>query len=241
MVQRILLFTLLIFTGIIGFSQQDSLNAFLSKGKINIQKREYTLAIQQFDKVLKLNPDNEEAIAGKVYSLYILNNIKEALDLTEFGLKKNSKNPEFYYLRGLINNNRGRYERAIIDFSQALAIDSTHRTSDVYLNRGLSKQYLPEPEAAKKDFSKSILADPQNGIAYHSRGLVNYDLGYYKDAVDDFKKSIEFNPDNAVTYYNIGMAYFKLSQKENACRYFHKSCEMKNENACKMIVLECTE
>ncbi len=218
--------------------QSDLVNN--TKGEILLSAKDYTGAINLFNKTLGINKLYLQAYIGKSKAYNLLGDSKEAFKVLDDAIQAFPTNAELLLARGLLNNNKEKYSKALNDFDKALQLNPLNAFV-VYFNRGLAFSNLQEYESALSDFNEAATLDSTNANAFYSRGLANYQLGNYEISVKDFLRSDELNPNNSVTYYNLGMSYYKLEDVENACIYFHKSCGMKNTNACKMIIMSCSD
>ena len=204
-------------------------------------QKNYTQALQYYESAIQSNAQMTEAYAGKARALMGLQNYKDAIKVTEDALKKFRNNPELYYIRGMLNYQRGKPMLAIGDYNKVLSLNANWNTCQVFLNRGIANDALQQSDQAIQDFTKAILADPNYAGGYIARGNVLYNVGKYQQAVEDFKKAEILNPDNPVITYNIGMAYYKDEDRAAACKFFQKSCSQGNNNACKMVALNCSD
>jgi tetratricopeptide (TPR) repeat protein len=215
-------------------------DAHFMLGEIYLAKQKYSDALPEFDKTLEINPNNDEAFRGKIFSIYYSGKEKEAFELIETAISKDSQKSIYYYIKGILNINKGKYSRALENFDKALTLNAGKNEFNIYLNRGIVYLELEENEAGLRDLEKAIELAPGNASAYHSRGRIYYANKQYAEAVKDFSRSVEINPNNDAAYYNLGMTYFRLEDSKNACENFHKSCSLGNKNACKMIIMNCT-
>jgi tetratricopeptide (TPR) repeat protein len=211
------------------------------KGEILLGMKDYTGAISSYNKAIELNPLWIQSYIGKSKAYNIMGNTKEAFKVLDEAIDKYITNAELLIARGMLNNNKERYSKAIDDFDKAISLNDKANAFAAYFNRGVAFSNLQEYESALTDLNKAAELDSTNANAYHSLGLVNYQMGNFEVAVKHFNRSNELNPNNAVTYYNLGMAYYKMENIDNACIYFHKSCSMNNTNSCKMIIMVCSD
>ncbi len=215
--------------------------ARFAKAEVLFAQKDYSQALQQYDAAIKANAQMTEAYAGKARVLMSLQNYKDAMKVTEDALKTFPNDAELYFMRGLLNYQRGKLKYAVEDYDKALSINANWNSYQVFLNRGLANDALLKPDLAMQDYTRAIMADPNNPGGYVARGNMQYNLAKYQEAADDFKKAEVLSPDNSVITYNIGMAYYRGDDKASACRYFQKSCSQGNSNACKMVVLNCSD
>lgn len=189
-------------------------------GWVYHQQSKYDQAVEHFQEVLRLEPEDE------FYRGFIrdrLGDSKGAIEEYDRVLEKNPQDATAY-------NNRGyaRYELsdrlgAIEDYTQAIRLNPRYALA--YHNRGCAYHDLGRYEAAIADYTQALKIDPDYTKAYYSRGLVYTLLGanqqwfevhhYHRAAIDDFTKFLSLAPDhaNAVhAYKNRGIAHHRLGQ-----------------------------
>src|SRR5262249_46390760 len=98
-----------------------------------------------------------------------------------------------YRARGLIRAKLRRYQEAIDDYSQALAL---RRDSITYAHRGWAYLVREAWWPALDNFDAAIELDPRNGDAYNGRGYARVKLGQYREAVEDAEKAVKLGPDD---------------------------------------------
>lgn len=134
-----------------------------------------------------------------------------------------------YFLKGKIDYNNARFEKAIENFSKAIQLDS----SDVnfFLQRGFCYGRIQNFNAAIADFTKVIERESSNTQAYISRGAAYNKTNNYDAAMQDFNKAIELNPAESEAYNNRGFTRKAMGDFHGACEDWHKSKQMGNEEA----------
>ncbi len=115
-------------------------------------------AIDDFKKVLELNPD--EKLISYVSLANLLDdagNYDEAISLYGEVLLKDSDFYPAYYHRGFAKSIHGDFEGAILDFNKTLELDpyKDPEESDVYRERGKAKNELGDLKGACKDWKKA--------------------------------------------------------------------------------------
>lgn len=220
---------------------KDDPKAYLIRGEINNASKKQTEALADFDKVLELKNNYFEALNQKALVLFQMDKERAAFDLLENAIETNPDEASLYYGRGILYNNKQKYEKALEDFNKCHSLAPEFNLFNLYLARGTAFMALQEYRDALDDFSNAIELSPASAIGYSSRARVNYEQSRYQDAIEDYTKALELNPDNAATYFNLGMAYYKLEDRKASCEKFHKACSMGNTNACKMVIVGCME
>jgi tetratricopeptide (TPR) repeat protein len=133
---------------------QDSTSAdYFKKGDYYYRNFDYNLAVEYFDKAIKLDPGNINALLERGFSRNILKDYAGATsDFTEV-IKLNPDHRWAYISRGSSRNKTGDYVLAIEDFNKALELDPTDQ--EAYNNRGFSKKMSGDKEGACADWNKS--------------------------------------------------------------------------------------
>lgn len=184
----------------------------------------------------------ETDIQRQINILFSISDEKESIKTIDLAVKQDPSNPALYYLRGILNNGREKYSRALDDFTHAIEMGAAPSLLyRCYLGRGVSYMNLMEYDQALTDLNISIEKNDTVAVAYYSRGMVNYELKDYEAAVEDFLRILQFSEGNGELYFNLGMAYYRLENKELACRNLNKACTLGNTNACRMSLMECAK
>jgi putative GTP pyrophosphokinase len=99
-----------------------------------------------------------------------------------------------YNHRGMANFARSRYDEAIADFSQSLALDPKSYKSADY--RGLVRAVLQQYSEAVDDYTLSIDINPYQHYCLYRRGQAYYHLGDLPQALADCEASLALSPDS---------------------------------------------
>ena len=106
------------------------------------------------------------------------------------------------YSRGFAYFEKGQFDRAIHDYSQAIAL--TPNDVDIYGHRGYVYHQEGQHDLAIHDFNRTIALNPNDALAYMNRGNAHADKGQNERAISDYNKAIALNPDEALAFYNRG-------------------------------------
>ena len=146
---------------------------------------------------------------------------------------------ETYLDRGMLFANRGDYEIAVEEFTEAIKIDPSN--AGTYLLRGKAlmasictmdnrredfnailygqlKEGAPAEriDTAIADFIQAIKLDPQSAAAYQRRGHAYCLKKDYDRAIADYNRAIKLDPGNARVYFSRGTAYKRKGEHDRA-------------------------
>ncbi|WP_085168743.1 tetratricopeptide repeat protein, partial [Brachyspira hyodysenteriae] len=204
---------------------------YFNRGLEKIESKLYEEAIEDFNKIIELNPKDRDAYFFRGLTKTGLKLYEEAIEDFNEAIKLNLKNWESYFARGVSKSSLKLYEEAIEDFNKSIELNSDNE--EAYFNRGIAKVKLARYEEAIVDFNKTIKLNPKNEKAYFNRGIAKIESKKYGKDIEDFNKAIELNPDNEEAYFNRGIAKVKLARYEEAIVDFNKVIELNpnDENA----------
>ena len=97
-----------------------------------------------------------------------------------------------YTNRGTAYQEKGEVDRAIADYTKAIALDPNDATA--YNNRGFAYYRKGESDRAIADYTKAIALEPKRARAYFSRGLAYKTRGDKEKAIADLRKALEIDP-----------------------------------------------
>ena len=130
--------------------------------------------------------------------------ITAALGLT-VASGRDTGDADAHYRRGLACQEKGDYDKAIVEFTEAIRLDP--KDADAYHNRGLAYGKKGEHDNAIADFNEAIHLDPKDAGAYYNRGVSYQKKGDRDEAIADFTEAIRLDPKNADGYYGRGWAH----------------------------------
>jgi len=99
-----------------------------------------------------------------------------------------------YKHRGMANFAQSKYQDAILDFSNAINLDSTSYRVAYY--RGVVYSVLKQYQQAIDDFTLSLKINPFQSFCLFRRGQAYYHIGDYPQALADCEASLSVEPAN---------------------------------------------
>lgn len=136
-------------------------NSFFRRGIILRDKQKYTEAISDFLKAIEYDPDYDECIFQRAWCLAQLGKKDEAINVyTQFIQKMGDKAwSNAYNNRGVAYKEKEDYEKALLDFDQAIKTDQANKYA--WANRGEVKGIKGDINGAIEDLKEALLIDPE--------------------------------------------------------------------------------
>lgn len=119
---------------------------------------EFELAIQDFDEVIRRDPNHAGALNDRCWALAMLDEVQAALTDCDASLRIAPNFADAFDSRGLVNLKLGSYRKAIADYTSALLHDPK-RVSALY-GRGIAKRRSGKAAGAKADIDAAKKIQP---------------------------------------------------------------------------------
>ncbi|MCL2327190.1 MAG: tetratricopeptide repeat protein [Bacteroidetes bacterium] len=189
-------------------------------------KKDYSKALDCFNKAIELAPNYANAYYYKGSVLYNLNKYQEAIKCYDIAIECFDKN-EFYKKKAAITysdkgcalNHLGKHHEAMKCHNIAIELDP-NKTSE-YSCIGNTLEYLGKHHEAMKYFNIAIELNPDY-LAYRGRGMVYRRMGKNSEAIADYNKAIELNPNCENACYYKGIVLEKLSKYKEAVKCYEQ-------------------
>ena len=196
----------------------------IMEGRANFFLYRYETARKVFNKLLKQNPDDTEALfyIGRIYfnnELY-----DEAISYFSKTLNRDPSFDTAWLLRASAFKEIGDYEQAAQDYTKLIALKPEYT---YYNRRGLIYEELDDWRAAAEDYSYAIALNPKWAIPYNNRGYAYLKLKNYKKAKKDFDMSLKLSSYLPTTHINMA-GYYWTVKKDKRNMYKHLDLALKN-------------
>ena len=129
---------------------------------IKFAKKKDPLALEIFDKAIKLNPADAVSYYNRGNMHRTLNRRDIAIDDYTEAIRLNPSYANAYINRGNVYFNLKLYLEAVSDYTKSIEIDSVYAA---HLNRGRAYLHLKQYSEAIDDFQTSIKLDPGDHVA----------------------------------------------------------------------------
>ncbi|AEM20745.1 TPR domain-containing protein [Brachyspira intermedia PWS/A] len=184
----------------------------------------YEEAIEDFNRAIKLDPNNSDAYLNRGISKSDLGNDKEAIEDFNRAIELEPDNSDAYLNRGISKSDLGNDKEAIEDYNKSIELNPYNEEGYIY--RGLSKSNLKRYREAIKDYNKAIELVPNDSEVYLNRGASKGYLKEYESSINDFNKAIELNPNDEHIYFNRGISKFDLKRYREAIEDYNKAIKL---------------
>lgn len=194
---------------------QPSARAYINRGMLYKEEKNYTAAIQCYDEAIKINVADHEAYADRGNVYFELNK----LDLAAADYKKARQiKPDYATANdnlGALFGLRRQYDSALVYFNNAVAANPRYANS--YKNRALVYLELNRMEESARDFNNYLELIPNDPDIMNMVGVCYRNLARYKEALAIISQAINIKPDPRF-YLNRAYCYRGLNDVASARR-----------------------
>ena len=199
-----------------------------------------------FERALKIDPDNSEALAGKaittlfeyIYAPRADTDYDAAvLGLVDRAIALDRGNIHAYLAKGLYLQMSGRPEDAVRALDAGLAIDPN--AAGLLATRSTANDYLGRFEPAKSDIQQAMLLsprDPAMGQWFNLRADPELGLGRFDEALEDAKNALEGGHRVFYTYLNLAAAHAFKGEIDEAKAAMAQARRLKPDLSVKWLV-----
>jgi len=143
--------------------------------------------------------------------------------------------PLAYYNRGQAYLDAGDIDRAVVDYSAAIALNPRYR--EALYNRGIAFERRGEPLRAVSDYREAIRLEPSDPRAHNNLGVALATLGYLTEAIVSFAHAIQLDPQFGAAIFNRGLTLATAGDAEAAVADFRRACSVGMTQACGMLTI----
>ncbi len=205
--------------------------AWFNRGVVRmIEKQEYREAMADFDRAIKLRPeDYPEAWLNKGYCLESTGQPEEALLHYRKAALLHREAPEPWLAVALLNENRGEYSASLMAYDSVVV--RSPRNAVVWYRRGMLKYRIQNDTGALSDISRAISIRPEFTEALVNRGILKFQMQNMEGALSDLTEAIRLDDRSSVSWLNRGRVYYFMQQYQMACSDWLTAGGLGNEEA----------
>jgi tetratricopeptide (TPR) repeat protein len=116
--------------------------------------------------------------------------------------------------RGNAYDDKGRYDRALEDYDQAITINP--HDADAFNNRGTTHSAMGHYDLAIRDYDQAVRLNPSSAMTLNNRCFAKALSGQFEQALADCNESLRIKPKNPGALASRGFVYLKLKQYDAA-------------------------
>ncbi len=148
--------------------------------------------------------------------------------------KLNADDAKDYFNRGLTWEEKGEYDKAIGDYTEALRLSDPNDTTNMastYNNRGLTWEKKGEYDKAIADCNRALTINPNNADTYNCRGVAWSHKGDYDKAIADFSQALAINRNDKNARCNRGIMWNDKGEYDKAFADFNQALAVNPNDA----------
>ena len=196
----------------------------------------YREAIARYTRVIEVEPEQAGAYINRGAAYESAGNLDLALQDLDTALSLGSW-PEAYHIRGYVHFKRGDFDKAVLDFSEAIRLDagdSNAYTVSAYTYRGHSYQFMACYDHALRDYRKALELFPKLSLKraslYLNVGIVYAALGEHDLAIEQYNEALARNRNDARIYLHRGDSHGQAGALDQAIEDLGKAIDLDPED-----------
>ena len=172
-----------------------------------LDKKDYKLAIREFNKVLEFNPDNEIAIIKLGHVYLQQKKYQEAIQQFNHALELDPEGVDPHEGLGFCYFEQGRIIEAIDKFNYVLKFnpDGEH----AHLGLGLCHQQKEEFDKATEEFNRVLKINPLHPQIYSHIGTCCCQENNFREAIEHFNKALKIDSNDCYARKGLAQIYLK--------------------------------
>jgi Flp pilus assembly protein TadD/TolB-like protein len=195
---------------------QDLPITHITNARIQQAKGNYNLALQEFERSLRLDPSEPEALMGLANAYKQMHRLGEAETTLKKAIALRSDYWDGYDQLGILYDDQDRFKEAIAQYDHALQL--TPDNAQVYSNLGSAYIDGADPHdwpLAENALKRSIEINPSYA-AYANLGTLYGAQGHYSQAAATTERALQLDNHDYRVWGNLAVAYEWLNDTENA-------------------------
>ena len=194
----------------------------------NYQAGNLQEAVDICKKIVKIQPNNINAVNLLGIIFYQRKDYDSAMKYTKKLITLNPMNAEAYYILGHSLQEKGEVDEATIHYQRSLAINPNF--ADAFYNLGTIFQDKKKYNEAISCYQKALYINPSDVKAYYNLGFALQEKGQHEEAITFYQKALLLNPNLDEAHARIGLALQEMGRSDEAIDFYRKAnqCNPKN-------------
>lgn len=214
-------------TNYISNGHNNNLEVIKLMGLVNVNLQDYKSATEDFEKAIKISPNDATALFYLASCYDNLNRLSEAENYYIKVLEVRENYIDAYKNLCIICMKTGKENNAIEYAMKAKEIAPNDYTFDYLI--GTAYVALKRYNKGIEYLESALALNPEHFQIYNNLGTAYLLVGSRDKAIDCYKKAIKIKPEDAISYYNIGSIYQIQNKHQQACDYFEKAYHLDNQ------------
>ncbi len=177
---------------------------------------EYKTAVECFDKVIEVSPDNVTVWGNRGAAYYNLKNYSMAIKNFQKVLELKPYDIVALSSIGFGYFNLEKYDRAVQFSQMVLAQEGNNKPA--LMNLGNSYLKLGDTDKAAECFRKIIELNPKSAVAWYNLSKIYFDTGDFENAADCGEKAVALDENYEDAWKLLANIYTKLNYSEKAAK-----------------------
>ena len=192
-------------------AQPDALHLL---GLIAHQVGQFRVALDFFEKAIRINPRYEVYFSNRGNTLKALQEYEAALASFDQAIRLKPDYADAYFNRGVVLQEMQRHLEALESYDRALALQPA--LAQAHNNRGNVLRTLRRYQEALESFEKAAQLNPQSADAYNNCGNVLLDLQAFQAAAERYDQALRLEPQLVQAHTNRAVAHLELKNYREA-------------------------
>lgn len=194
--------------------------AYVTRGNMLMNRKEYDDAIADFDKALEMDPKEDMALADRALAHFYQGRKDLAVKDLDAASALNPRNPVVFRGRGMLAFSARKFAEAAAAFTRSLEIQPGDGFTLDY--RARARMASREWEAALADSAELLRIWPEYVELYRRRAWMLRALNRNEEAAREAAALIAAMPGSDEAHATAGEIYFSLKKSEEALREFDR-------------------
>jgi tetratricopeptide (TPR) repeat protein len=208
---------------------QSSWMAYNNLGFALAQAGNYQEAIEQFERALRLKPDDADAHNNFGTALLRQGRVEDAIRHYEQVVQLEPNNAQAYFNLGVALERAGKLQNAIDQYRRALQIEP--ESAETHANLGNALFETGKLQEAIDQYQEALRIKPDYADAHNNLGGTLFRLGRVSEAVAHFEQALRLAPGMVETHYNLGVALEQAGRTAEAIQQYEQVLRLKPDSA----------
>lgn len=193
--------------------------AYNKLGYSYLKNAQINKAYVEFQKAIKLNPENKETLNYLGYINYKYNKYDEAIAHYKRAIAIDPKYADAINNLGVVYLDIKNWDEAIQAFTTALDNPLYSTPERAYTSMGHALYMKGEYQKAESALREALMRNPVYALAYYTLGLVYVKLGDDEKAIEEFNKAIALHVDYLDAHWELANIYLRTGRNAKAMKH----------------------